>query len=166
MAPGLKLFIEFSEQFYPEMLYLEAPDPDRPYEEKLFYDATFDKTTNAHVMGILINGTYAESYIELDDQAIVDQLLAELDAVYADQASATYQQHIVQNWSQAPFIAGTYTTDTDGFYLKTLRDASAPIADRVFFASAAYDYKQPGTVPGAWRSAIIAVDAVLTGHDY
>ena len=166
MSPGFKLFIEFSEQFYPEMLLLEEPDPDRPYEEKTFYDATFGKDTSQHVMGILINGEYAKPYLNLTESEIITALLAELDTVYDGQASAAYQDHILQNWSEEPFIQGTYTTNTEGFYLKTLRDARRTVADRVFFAGATYDAEQQGTVPGAWRGGVAAAEAITDLADY
>ncbi len=161
MSAGLKIFMTFSEHFYPEVLILNEYDEDFPYDEKTFYDAAFGKESENHVMGVLLVGEPATPYLNLDEKSVIELLLTELDEIFEGKASATYEDHIVQNWSSEPYILGTYTTDIDEKLDQTLRKVKQPIDDRIFFAGGALDSEEPGTVPGAYRSAVEAVDLVF-----
>lgn len=91
------------------------------------------------------------------DAAIIDAILADLDATFPEApnaATANYIDGIVQNWGAHPFTlgaysypkVGTYTTGNDSRRL----DLQVPVANnRVFFAGEASHHSHPSTVIGA-----------------
>lgn len=153
VSDGLKIFLRFREQFYPDMLAINNPAEWEEHHEYLFYDATFGKNVEDHVMGVLIVGDAASEYIDLSDQEIITKLLTELDLVYEGISSETYIDGIVQNWSQTPFIGATYPIGYGGGYFRTMRNLRSDIEQMIYFAGTAYDWDHPGEVGGAVRSA-------------
>ena len=52
--PGFKLFLKFSEQFYPDVISVETPSG-----EKTFYDVAYGKESENHILGLLSTGSSA-----------------------------------------------------------------------------------------------------------
>ena len=160
MPDGMKVFIEFSERFYPDMTYDGGLSEIMNNEdgEKIFYDAAFRKDTDKHILGLFTVGKQATTYTSQPSEgALKEHLLQELDTIFDGQASKYYQKHIVQNWSAEPYIRGSYShyhnMDAQGVL-------AAPIEDKIYFAGEAYaeDYS---TAHGAAESAYTAVEEIL-----
>ncbi|MBM4015720.1 MAG: FAD-dependent oxidoreductase [Planctomycetes bacterium] len=105
------------------------------------------------------------------DEAIVNAILASLDATFPDEANpatANYVEGIVQNWGAAPYTLGAYSYPKVGTYdsadQNRRKDLQAPVADdRIFFAGEATHVTHPSTVVGALHEgerAALAVKAV------
>ncbi|MEL6695188.1 MAG: NAD(P)/FAD-dependent oxidoreductase [Bacteroidota bacterium] len=160
MPDGIKVFMEFSERFYPDLLgfnslgnFLNAPDGER-----IYYDAAFKKDTSRHILGLFTVGAEATPYAEIaTDEELITYILAELDEIFEGKASQTYIQHVSQNWSQEPFIRGSYTHYEDYSVQQVLAE---PIDGKVYFAGEAYP-EASSTVHGAGISAFTAVEAIL-----
>lgn len=131
---GFKAFIEFSEKFYDTQIgFNVTPATDG---QKLYYDAAYGQNTSKNILGLFTVGKPALDYASLDDGALKDYMLSELDEIYANQATPNYIKHISQNWNDEPFIKAGYMTDEADW--ETVRKLSASIADKVYFAGGAY----------------------------
>jgi len=162
---GIKAFFEFSQRFYPDILFMTSPlDPDATGQ--LYYDAAFRKATRRNILGLFCVGAQATQYTDLpNDVAIRDYILAELDAIFDGQASAAYVKHVVQNWSKEPYIRGAYSTEFLGSEAEIIAALAQPHDRRVFFAGEALSTDNGATVPGAMQSAYAAVKTILKNAD-
>ena len=154
---GLKVFLKFNSDFYPDLLEYEVADGQMG-----FWDAAFGKDTDDHVLGALILGEAAARFSAMpSEEAMVTALLADLDQMFDGQASKAYSgDHLVVDWGNAPYVRGTWV---EGFRVKkrTVKALNEPLDGRVFFAGEACDeYHQMG-VPGAMLSGIQTAGRML-----
>lgn len=155
---GIKAFVEFSERFYPT--FLAFPDSDTDRGQRLYYDAAYGQASDAHVLGLFAVGEPALGYQGLDDGALRDRMLAELDEVFDGAATRAYLRHISQDWSAEPYIRQAYVADEADWRL--VRALGEPASDRVVFAGDAYsDGEDWGSVHIAAQSARAAVTRLL-----
>ena len=159
MPDGIKIFVEFSEKFYPDIVGF-----DSVFEllggEKLLYDAAFRKDSDRNVLGLFTVGEPSTEYTGFSsEEELMTYFMAQLDEMFNGKASQTYLNHVVQNWSKEPFIQGSYSyheNDNDA------RDMRKPIANKLFFAGEAYSSLATSTVHGAAQSAYEAVEEILS----
>ncbi len=158
VPPILKVFMEFSEKFYPDLLVRDGLTE----QNNLLYDAAFGKDTDHHVLGLFCIGEDARAYNALEtEQAVIDLLLKELDEVYDGSASRTYLQGVVQDWTKEPFIQGSYSHFQEG-YRSTIDVLIEPIDNKIYFAGEAMNpVGQTSTVHGAGESAYVALEKIL-----
>lgn len=155
---GMKVFIEFSEKFYPT--FLEFPDSYTDTGQRLWYDAAYGQNSAAHVCGLFSVGEQALPYQERTGDDLLAHVLGELDDIFDGAASRTYVQHIAQNWSAEPFIRQAYLADNARS--STSRVLSETIDNRVFFAGDAYTREDDwSAVHNAARSARDVVAELL-----
>jgi monoamine oxidase len=155
---GLKAFFEFDRAFFPT--FLEFPDSDTDAGQRLYYDAAYGQDSSTHVLGLFAVGAPAEPYLALEGDAQRDYILAELDEIFGGAASRHYIQHVVQNWTDEPFINQAYVADEADWEL--VRTLGEPANDRVLFAGDAYtDGEDWSAVHVAANSARVAVERVL-----
>jgi monoamine oxidase len=162
--PALKVFIEFKEKFYPNILELES-DCNRLLskdDERLFYDESFRHSTSKHILGMYVYGRAAHQYLNCSGDVIVKSVLHDLDRIFAGKATRHYQRHIVQNWADEAYIRTGFT--------RWVMDDQAPIAEmckpvsnRIFFAGEALpvDQKSWGFAHGAALSGQLAARRIL-----
>ena len=162
MPDGIKVFIEFSECFYPEMLLngglIANEIRDLDEGDRVYYNAAFKKESNRHILGLFSQGKPAKELANApSDEAIIAMVLKELDQYFDGQASKYYLKHVIQNWTKEPYIGGSYTQETNSSIQSVLRK---PISNQLFFAGETYaeDYS---TVHGAAQSAYRAVEQLL-----
>lgn len=157
---GIKVFLAFSEEFYPTGLAL--PNSDTKEGQRWYYNAAFAESTESNILGLFAVGDQAKQYQALSDMALRDHILAELDAVFEGKASKTYIKHIVQNWDEETFIGAAYLEDYAREGISHI--LSKPINDKLYFAGEAYsDEDDWGSVHNATRSAKDAVERILGG---
>ena len=99
MGHGIKVFIEFSKRFYPDVLIF---NPARQValgneDYKTVYDAAYGKGSNRHVLGLFAINAQAAPYVRLNDRQVATKLIGELDQIYDGHASRYYVKHVVQN---------------------------------------------------------------------
>lgn len=163
VGDGLKVFLEFRQQFYPDILLFGSVWKGLSTDDKIFYDAAFRKDSNTHVLGLFTINDPASAYTSLgSDQAIVDKILNELDEIFDGQASTNYVRHVVQNWSNEPYIRGAYSFRFDNDQQDTVSTIKEPIDGKVYFAGEALSIDNQATVHGACESGYAAVEQVLT----
>ena len=155
---GLKVFLEFDEKFYPDITVVGPV----LQQDQIYYDAAFRKGAKSHVLALFWVSNKAKKLIELDsDEAILEAVLDELDAIFDGQASKAYKQGFVQNWSKEPYALGSYSVFFEGDrddIIETLRE---PVDDRLFFSGEALSRYNWATVPGAMQSGYNAVRTLL-----
>lgn len=164
MPSGLKVFIEFSENFYPDII-LDGGilEQDDAVGEKVFYNAAFRKDTQRNIFALFSVGEPASVYTDQgSDESIFTFLMNELDHIFDGKATQFYQNHVIQNWLAEPFIGGSYSHygDNRSNSIATLQET---IEDKVYFAGEAYHDESQATVHGAGLSAYDAVRSILTG---
>lgn len=164
MPSGLKVFIEFSENFYPDIVLdggiLEQNDT---VGEKVLYNAAFRKDTNRNIFALFAVGEPAKVYTDQgSDEAIYSFFMEELDQIFDGKATQFYQNHVIQNWLAEPFIGGSYSHygDNRSSSIATLQEA---IDNKIHFAGEAYHDESQATVHGAGLSAYDAVRSILAG---
>lgn len=156
---GFKMFIQFSQKFYPTTL--SFADSETGAGQRIYYDAGHGQNSNHHVLGLFSVGQQAEQYQNLSGNALKDYVLAELDAVYNGQASQYYMQHISQNWNNEPFAKAAYLPDNADWRIP--RDMGRPINNRVYFAGDGYlqSGEDWSSVHVAVRTARDVVNAIM-----
>jgi monoamine oxidase len=162
VGDGIKIFVEFQDRFYPDMLSFGPILKAFREEEKFVYNAAFGKESSRHILGLFAINEKATAYTQLGtDAAIIEQFLAELDEIFEGQASASYVQHVIQNWSAEPYIQGAYSYDFEDRQWRVVEAIQEPVADRLFFAGEALSIDHQATVHGACASAFDTVARML-----
>jgi monoamine oxidase len=159
---GIKVFIEFSERFYPDITLvsrlLSVGD-----NEKIFYDAAFKKDSERHILGLFTIGSHAETYTNMQsEEDIIKHVLGELDEMFEGKASETYMKHVIQNWSAEPYIQGSYTF-FESNYGSNMEALSRSLDNKVFFAGEAHSDYASATVHGAGLSGKSVAEEILKG---
>lgn len=161
MPDGIKVFMEFSEQFYPDIMFdgglFDALDDSNG--EKIYYNAAFRKDSNRNICALFSVGDPATEYTSIgSDPDLIRHILNELDERFDGKPSETYLQHVTQNWSNEPFIRGSYSHSGDADLIQTLAES---INNKIFFAGEAYHTEETATVHGAALTAYDAVEELL-----
>lgn len=159
MPNGIKVFLEFSERFYPDMTIMA----DGELLEKLYIDGLFRKDSAHNMLTLFYVGDDAAELTDLSDDQVIQSVVDELDALFDGQASANLVQAIVQNWSAKEWIGGCYGMAFAGDEDAVVATLNAPIGDQVFFAGEALSTDNGATVPGAMQSAYESVRVLLEG---
>ncbi len=162
MDAGLKVFIEFSERFYPDALITDGFIESLTEDTKTYFDAVFGKDTNRHVLGLFAINEQASVFTDLGtDQAIFEAVMRELDTIYEGKASRYYVKHVVQNWSSEPYVQGSYTYSFDGDQEEMVNTMVRPLNNKVYFAGEACSIDNQATVHGACESAYTIMRDIL-----
>ena len=155
---GLKVFVEFSERFYPTILAF--PDSYTPSGQRLYFDAAHGQDTATNVLGLFAVGTGADRYRDAAAGDLVAAMLAELDEIFDGAASRAYLSHRVLDWEDEPFVRQAYVADDADW--RTVRTLGAPVSERLVFAGDSYtDGDDWSAVHVAAQSASAAVDRLL-----
>ena len=156
--PGFKLFMKFSDQFYPDVITCQTSSG-----EKTYYDVAYGKGANDHVLGLLSTGISAENYYLLNDpNTIVDTVLQELDGYFSGLASQYYLgSYIYQDWGQQTYTQGTWTSD----FQAASADLIAPLDDKVYFAGETYNSSGISPVDGFYIIRGSVQSAILSGYE-
>lgn len=158
VGDGIKVFIEFSKQFYPDLLEINKLLKNPFKDDFAYYNAAYGKNSEKHILGLFAHGPSATKYVSKgSDKKIIDFILMELDSIFNNKASQHYIDHIVQNWSKEPFIRGSYSTKKGD-----AKKLASPIDNKIYFAGEAYNEKgNTIAVHGASESAYLALEKML-----
>jgi monoamine oxidase len=153
MGDGIKIFIEFNEKFYPDMLSYGNIFKALTDENKFVYDAAFKKDSDKHILGLFAINEKASAYTKLSEEEIILKFLSELDEIFEGKATTHYKQHIIQNWSNEPYIQGAYSYSFDGNKNDIVNSISEPLMNNIYFAGEALSKDNQAMVQGACESA-------------
>ena len=156
--PGFKLFLKFSQKFYPDVVELTHTDG-----EVVYYDIAFKKEAQSNILAALVLGKSAEEYYRLDsEENMVSTILKELDQIFEGKASEFYTgEFLLENWGQHEFTQGTWVNAAldKNINLKVLNQS---LQNKVYFAGEVYDVHKQMGVPGALLSGYVGIDRLLT----
>ncbi len=161
VPPGLKVFMQFNERFYPDLLGIGSALSGSD-AEKLYYDAAFKKDSSQNVLGLFQVGPEASQLTNLSNADIISTILAQLDEIFDGKASQNYVSHIIQNWSTEPHIKGSYTFLKSSDYAKTER-MSEGVNNKLYFAGEAFHQSANSTVHGAGFTGRDIASKIITG---
>lgn len=83
MPPGIKVFIEFSEKFYPDLIFHGITALETGLNYKTFYDAAFKKDSNYNILGLFTTGYPASIYSNMaTGQEMIEKIIGELDSMF------------------------------------------------------------------------------------
>ena len=138
---AIKMYIEFDTDFYSERgsfsLYGQNSKNPSGYDEYFCWDAALAQGTQRNILGCLLSGASAQSNAGVNVVDILDNVLFALDEAFGSQATSSYVQHTIKDWSIDPFARGAWTDyDVLGGDSGAVYDAMAdsPIENRIFFA--------------------------------
>ena len=131
---GIKVFTQFSEEFYPTALTFS--DSDTSKGQRLYYDAAYAQDVDANVLGLFAVGKQAERYQSLSAEDLKSIVLEELDGVFDGAASKSFIRQIHQNWSEAQFAGAAYLEDYSALWIP--RALSKSVNRKLFFAGTSY----------------------------
>jgi monoamine oxidase len=156
--PGFKLFMRFSNQFYPDVITCETSSG-----EKTYYDVAYDKGAQDNVLGLLSTGISAEDYYLLNNSdSIVSSVIQELDGYFNGLASQNYLgSYIYENWNQQTFTQGTWTSD----FQSASEELIAPLDDKVYFAGETYNSSGISPVDGFYIIRGSVQSAIISGYE-
>ncbi len=155
MGAGMKVFLKFSYKFFDENIAGGSICA-------AYADDSVGKKGADNVLLAFVMGKQAEYLTSLgSDAAIVNALLGELDTMYDGQATATYQDAHVENWTTNPYVKGAYSYSKVG--IGNARSIAAePIANKLFFAGEAMNINgNHQTVHGAVETGYREVINIL-----
>ncbi|MEO0895518.1 MAG: NAD(P)/FAD-dependent oxidoreductase [Bacteroidota bacterium] len=165
MEYGIKVFIEFEEKFFPDMTLIGPFLQALGDNGRLYYDAAFRKDSEKNIMGLFAVGEGAEAFATMDsDQEVIDTILAQLDEVFDGKASEHYVKHITQNWSQEPYIQGSYALYFEGNRSEIQENLLSTLDEKIYFAGEAMSNYNQSTVHGAAETAYWAVQKIFEGQ--
>ncbi len=151
---GMKVFLKFSEAFYPTFLYFD--DSATNEGQRLYYDAAYGQNSADNVLGLFSVGKQAEVYQNYSGDALRDYVLNELDEIFDGKASETFQDILAQNWNEKPFARAAYLEDEASSSIS--RAMSKSIDNKLYFAGCSYtQFEDWSSVHTATRSARDAV---------
>jgi monoamine oxidase len=81
------------------------------------------------------------------------KFLAELDVIFEGKATTHYKKHIIQNWSNEPYIQGAYSYSFDGNKKAIVKNIAHPLMNKVYFAGEALSLDNQAMAHGACESA-------------
>ena len=138
MLAGLKIVLQFETQFYEDAFTIEDYDIDIG-SGRFFYNPYHgQESCGNHIMIIEILGQFAEQFIDLNDQQIVDIMLEDLDRVFGSNlASNNLMDSYVQNWSAEPYTRGAFSFSNE----RSIQVLREPLASgKIIFAGEAIPY--------------------------
>ncbi|MEO1436502.1 MAG: NAD(P)/FAD-dependent oxidoreductase [Bacteroidota bacterium] len=157
IPPIMKVFMEFSERFFPDIVLLDGLFQ----QNDILYDAGFGKDSNRYILGLFTIGDFPAELTQLSEEDLKNRLLTLLDELFDGKASQTYIKHIVQDWNKEPFIQGSYSHFEAG-YAATIDALRQPLDNKIFFAGEALTRSgNTSTVHGASQSAYEVIEELL-----
>ena len=155
---GMKIFLKFSEEFYPT--FLNFDDSETRDGQRLYYDAAYGQNSADNILGLFSVGKQAEVYQQFKGDALRDYVLQELDEIFDGKASETFQDILVQNWNEKPYARAAYLND--GASTRTSRIMAESVNNKLYFAGCSYtQFTDWSSVHTAARSARDAVRELI-----
>jgi monoamine oxidase len=153
MGRGLKISTRFSTQFWdPDVFSLLSEGP----AGNCWDPGGYQPGTTDHVLTCFSMGNNAQALSDLpDDTARINQILSDLDAIFAGAATANYVEGQVQDWTNEPYVRGSYSYPAVGTYpggTSMREELAMPVGSTLYFAGEATHNTAPSTVPGALQS--------------
>ncbi len=146
--PGIKVFIKFKEKFYPDICLIGSTSAD-----KIYFDGAFKKGATDNLCTLFYVSESANELTDFTDAEIFEKVMVELDKIFDGQATVNYIDHMIQNWSNEPFILGSYSHSNTG--------PLENVEKKIYFAGEAFSEDLSSTVHGAGFSGVDMANLIL-----
>lgn len=170
MGASFRAIVEFKRNFWGETTGFIFGSGNVPE----FMSAGLNRSTFNATLQITVNGTKAQTYSSLGDNAI-NQILADLDVLYAGQgtqfvrrkfdpltSSETDPIWVKEDWTTRPYILGGYSFPLPGATNDDRKNIGQPISGKLFFAGEGTDVSgNAGMINGALASAERCAEEVV-----
>ncbi|BDX08297.1 flavin monoamine oxidase family protein [Planctobacterium marinum] len=175
---GLKAFLKFSSNFYPELYEDDIDNVNNgeviEWTEYSYFDATLGKGSDENILGVLVVRTNDPLAQQQSDEVIVAQILEDLDQKFNGRATATFKAAIVENWTTNPYVRGTYSSPSfdkanyssaseeewEATNVALRESLAAPVNSKVYFAGEATSLTLGSSANEAALSAISALTSM------
>jgi monoamine oxidase len=159
MGASMRMLVEFKKNFWGETIgFIQGSTAVPEYFSAGVGRGQFNRT-----MSITVNGAKAAQYANMEDGAVLDAVLADVDVLYAGQGTQfirydindpTKRLFIRENWSKADYILGGYSYGLAGAKVSDRAAIGKAVNDKLYFAGEATDVTgQAGMINGAMASA-------------
>jgi hypothetical protein len=154
MGKGMKISLRFSNQIWAQKMMSVLTDGPTA---NCWTPNKYQPGATDHVLTCFLMGSNAETMGALpDDAARINQALADLDVAFGGNASTTFVEGTVQDWTAEPYIRGSYSFPAPGTRPLTGLTKRQLLAESVgptlYFAGEATHNTAASTVPGAMQS--------------
>lgn len=154
-----KIFLEFSDRFWPENIHwfvsLKVAAP---------WSVTFSSLSSVfpqrHILILWHSGALARKRETMTDEALIQIALQELREASGEDIPAPRKAKVTR-WSTDPFSRGAYFFPKLHSPLTDVDELARPVADRLFFAGEATSVDMFGTVHGAILSGVREAENIL-----
>mmetsp|Transcript_38359 Transcript_38359/g.93162 ORF Transcript_38359/g.93162 Transcript_38359/m.93162 type:complete len:470 (+) Transcript_38359:309-1718(+) len=164
IADGMKLWLEFDEAFYSDMVIRSSLFGYINDDPMLYFNTVFRKPSTKHILTQFLVGGPDSDRVRLTDEEAVQVALDDLDQIYDGRASQLYTgRYLVQNWSKEEFIQGAYPINYNDFW-DDMPNLQQSVDNRLYFAGS-YMHEETTTVHGAALSGRRAVEKLLLDLD-
>jgi lysine-specific histone demethylase 1B len=155
MGPGLKVFLKFKKQFYPDNIIGSKVC-------SAYFNDTTGKKTKDSIMIAFIMGKKAKLLCEFSDDMIIKSIVQELDLFFKGKASKNLLDSKVFNFAKKPFIKGAYSYNT--IEMGNAREIAAQsLNNKLYFAGEAMNINgNHQTIHGAMESSKIAIEHMFS----
>jgi monoamine oxidase len=161
MDPSMRVILDFKKNFWGDETSFIWGGITGPQ----YFSGGVGRSEFYQTMSVTINGPKALELSNLnDEEKIVLAILAELDKVYDNQATAFIRKNLppeeakmvyfIKDWTKEKYIQGGFSYPLAATTLDDRTALMEPINDRMFFAGEATDISgESGTINGALASA-------------
>ncbi len=169
MGASLRAIIEFKRNFWGDSAGYILGSSNFPE----FLSVGLNRSVFNATLSVTVNGSKAAAYSSLGD-GVIASILADLDVLYAGQASQFVRRKVVdgletdpifirEDWTTNEFILGGHSYPLAGATNDDRKAIGQPISSKLFFAGEATDVSgQAGMVNGALASAERCAEEVVT----
>jgi hypothetical protein len=166
MGRGLKISVRFSSPFWdPNTFSMLTEGP----AGNCWDPGHYQNGTSDYVLTCFSMGENAQILSDLaNDTARINQVLSDLDLIFAGAATTNYVEGVVQDWTNEPYVRGSYSYPAPGTFpggTSMRQELAAQVGTTLYFAGEATHNSAPSTVPGAMQSGDRASGELDTDAD-
>jgi monoamine oxidase len=153
---GMKIILRFTQRFWPDdtgSIYGSGPVPE-------YWATGLGRSAEGKVLTAFVMGEKAE-VLHTQGASAINTVLADLDSMFDGNASAFYDSHVIMDWTNEPFVLGSYSFPALGEGNARAVLAS-PVNKKLYFAGeACHTEGHFATMHGAVETALYAVRCLL-----
>jgi len=165
MPPGLRVLFQMKEKFYPDLTSANSLFTllCNPNEMTIAYDATLGKDREENILAVVAIGNEhaGKRFGGMSQTQVGKETMRIVDDLFDGQGTVNLiGEPLVQDWSEEPFVRGTYTFPGSNRHRRTLGQSIGE-SGQVIFAGEHTSMKYYSLVPGAaYEGRRAALDAV------
>lgn len=153
---GMKIILRFAQRFWADdtgSIYGYGPVPE-------YWATGLGRSAEGNVLTAFVMGEKAE-VLHAQGSSAINTVLADLDAMFDGQATQFYDNHVIMDWNNEPFILGSYSFPAIGEG-NARQQLAAPVDKKIYFAGeACHTEGHFATMHGAVETALSAIRCLL-----